>query len=216
MKVWNKGRWGIGDSHQSLISPSLHNKIAKNATRPRSIKDHALFYLPQVFIKMTSLVLFAVALLFSVAVGSPLTENRLFGGQEAKPGQFPYQVFFRRHGNVKCGGAIISDRFVLTAAHCLLGINPSEFSLVVGAHTASVPDGRVLKMARFIPHEDNGDTDTPTFEHDVGLIEVKYPIEFDEFVSPIALNREFIRDGVHAVLAGYGQTNVRFKSRFKP
>lgn len=46
---------------------------------------------------------------------------RIVGGDEAAPGQFPHQVgiwiVLGRSKNF-CGGSIISDRIVITAAHC--------------------------------------------------------------------------------------------------
>ena len=40
---------------------------------------------------------------------------RIFGGEEAVPHEFPWVVYL----NMGCGGALISDKHVLTAAHCV-------------------------------------------------------------------------------------------------
>lgn len=46
--------------------------------------------------------------------------HRVINGQEALPNEFPWQVALVRAGGHTpiCGGSIISDRHVLTAAHC--------------------------------------------------------------------------------------------------
>ena len=46
--------------------------------------------------------------------------NRVINGQQALPNEFPWQVALVRAGGHTpiCGGSIISDRHVLTAAHC--------------------------------------------------------------------------------------------------
>lgn len=50
------------------------------------------------------------------------TGNRIVGGEPASSGQFPWQVgitYTRNDGALFfCGGALVSEQFVLTAAHC--------------------------------------------------------------------------------------------------
>lgn len=48
--------------------------------------------------------------------------NRIFGGNEANENAFTYQVGFllqRPRGLYWCGGSLIANDFVLTAAHCV-------------------------------------------------------------------------------------------------
>lgn len=53
---------------------------------------------------------------------SETIQNRIVGGNKAEPGEFPYQVRLNirsRRGSSLCGGVIIDQRHILTAAHCM-------------------------------------------------------------------------------------------------
>jgi secreted trypsin-like serine protease len=57
---------------------------------------------------------------FAGKVHVPLNEqhNRITGGSVASRGQFPWQVALIIDSAYFCGGSLISDRWVLTAARC--------------------------------------------------------------------------------------------------
>jgi len=57
---------------------------------------------------------------FAGKVHVPLNEqaNRITNGNTAASGQFPWQVALVINGASFCGGSLISNRWVLTAAHC--------------------------------------------------------------------------------------------------
>uniref|UniRef100_A0A8C3H5T6 Peptidase S1 domain-containing protein n=1 Tax=Chrysemys picta bellii TaxID=8478 RepID=A0A8C3H5T6_CHRPI len=58
-----------------------------------------------------------ISLLVCGIPSTPIQElQRIFGGTRAKPGNFPWQVLFQ---NPRGGGVLISDLWVLTAAHVL-------------------------------------------------------------------------------------------------
>lgn len=65
--------------------------------------------------------------------------RRIIGGRDAEADQFPWQVVFAKRGyeGTFCGGSIIGDRLVLTAAHCFIG-------------TAEHPPPGVLKTGTLI------------------------------------------------------------------
>lgn len=44
----------------------------------------------------------------------------IIGGSYSVKGQFPYQVSIQVNGKHNCGGSIIADQYILTAAHCLI------------------------------------------------------------------------------------------------
>ena len=54
---------------------------------------------------------------------SPLLRNRIVGGREAERCAWPWQVSIQRQGSLgwyhTCGGSIIDERWIVTAAHCM-------------------------------------------------------------------------------------------------
>lgn len=52
-------------------------------------------------------------------------QQRIIDGLDASPKQFPYQVFLHNKEAqyyTRCGGVIITERLVLTAAHCVQNV----------------------------------------------------------------------------------------------
>lgn len=85
----------------------------------------------------TKCVLLAVAVsLFATANAVDFNafeiEPRIVQGENATRGQFPFYVFLKiqmPQGTGACGGSLISDQYVVTAAHCLKGAKGAEVHL---------------------------------------------------------------------------------------
>lgn len=48
-------------------------------------------------------------------------DSRIVGGNETPPNKYPWMARLSYFNKFYCGGTIINDRYVLTAAHCTKG-----------------------------------------------------------------------------------------------
>jgi len=112
-------------------------------------------------------------------------EGKIVGGHEAQEHEWPWQVALFIDDAWFCGGAIISENYVLTAAHCADGA--SYFDIMAGAHNvrASSEPHRV-EITSY-----NGWThpqwNTQDLSNDLALIELPSPIDFNDYIKPSCL-----------------------------
>jgi trypsin len=150
--------------------------------------------------------------LVASALGASLTspavdaewEGFIVGGSNAALGQFPHQVSLRSSGNAHfCGGFIINNRWVGSAAHCTIGRTVANTVSVVG--TVSRTAGGVShSSARIVNHPSyNGNT----LANDISLVQTASTIAFTSAVQPITLGSATVGGGVSSTASGWGQTS---------
>lgn len=133
-------------------------------------------------------------------------EGRIVGGKNASEGQFPYQVSIRNERNFHfCGGFILSEYWVGTAAHCSVGQKPENVFIFYGilGRTEAGPSSVAEKVIY------NSKYDSSMIQNDVALIKTKSKIVFSDLVQPIKLGTTEVEEGVEVVASGWGQTSVR-------
>ena len=62
----------------------------------------------------------------------------IVGGEPAAAGDFPYIVSLQRNGRHFCGGSLLNANTVLTAAHCTVNQNATNFQIRAGSLVSSL------------------------------------------------------------------------------
>jgi len=131
--------------------------------------------------------------------------SRIVGGVEAEENQWPWIVALFIDDAYFCGGSLITDKFVLTAAHCVDGA--SYFDIVAGAHNVreNEEDKRIeITSYHGWTHEE---WDLNTLANDIALIELPQPLTLNEYIKPIRLpaREEKVYPGDLTTAIGWGR-----------
>ncbi|XP_011873943.1 PREDICTED: chymotrypsin-1-like [Vollenhovia emeryi] len=159
----------------------------------RAVNMHAFFAL-------------IVACLAVAAHGYP--NPHIVGGKDAPVGKFPYQVSLRKNGRHSCGGSIINEHTILTAAHCIISYegNPGALkSLTIHAGTNLLSEtGTIYTAKKAIVHNFNA----VRLVNDIGLLILSTPIKYTKYIQPITLaTTDVAPAGSACTLSGWGRTS---------
>lgn len=99
------------------------------------------------------------ALMLVVSLLPAQPASAVYKGLPAQLSQFPWLVTLTVSGKENCGGALIADRVILTAAHCLAGSLRTSTRVVFGFHTreTAVADITGVSEHGYIPAESLND-----------------------------------------------------------
>jgi len=161
------------------------------------------------------LMFLVVSVLVAAVTGAPAAaageldaNGRIAGGVTAAgPKDYPYYVAVTVKDQHKCGGFIYNDRFVLTAASCIHGLEPIDVTVTVGAYSLIVPDPdeQYIPALSLKPHENFNVTGH--LEDDIGLIQLGRPVVFDA-INVWFLHYDDVSDAdKKAIVMGWGATN---------
>ncbi|XP_071999281.1 coagulation factor X-like [Engystomops pustulosus] len=144
--------------------------------------------------------------------------DRIVGGMLCELGQCPWQVMIRTARDTDfCSGSLISQRWVVSAAHCFESINPHHVTIGDYDKYRRDKDEQKIAVLKVFSHPYYlGEF----YDHDIALLYLRSPAIFSDYVRPICLpspglGRLLTQEGEIGQVSGWGATRYRGRaSRF--
>nr|ACK76297.1 Der f 6 allergen [Dermatophagoides farinae] len=130
------------------------------------------------------------------------------GGQDADLAEAPFQISLLKDYLIMkshmCGGSLISESTVVTAAHCTYGQKASSLSVRYGTNQRTSSSYGDLKVKTIIQHESY---DPDTIQNDISLLILSKPVVPSTNVQMIEIETDDIVDGDKVTIYGWGLTD---------
>ncbi|XP_049732040.1 complement factor D isoform X2 [Elephas maximus indicus] len=186
-------RWGLWE----LPAP-LHPHKSPPGALPGQCRGH-ISKMVDISVRLMALALLGAA----VCAAQP--RGRILGGREAESHARPYMASVQVNGMHVCGGFLVAEQWVLSAAHCLEDAAGGKVQVLLGAHSLSQPEAskRLYDVRRAVPHPDSR---PETIEHDLLLLQLSEKAALGPAVRPLTWQREDrdVAPGTLCDLAGWG------------
>ncbi|KAG4068483.1 hypothetical protein HA402_004824 [Bradysia odoriphaga] len=131
-----------------------------------------------------------------------MSDGRIVGGYAGNIENFPYQISMNHYGSHRCGGSIIHKRYVLTAAHCTVGVILNALSIRAGSSLRTsgginVAVAKIVQHPRFNSH---------TLDFDISIMYLSWNLIFTSSMHAINLPKqgEVLPVGTNTLISGWG------------
>jgi len=160
--------------------------------------------------------------------------SRIVGGDETEIEHFPWQVLMRFHNKkatpkaeweYRCGGSILSPKFVMTAAHCILAderepIRPNLYRIEAGTNDVNDREAPKFKVDKIHIHPDN---ELKGNRADYAIVELQgkgIPLKGSSKARAICLpdadDIDSFKQGTKFIASGWGTTDANLEDPTYP
>lgn len=139
----------------------------------------------------------------AVRPSAQLPNDRIVGGYETTIEEHPWQISLQYASSHRCGGSIIGQKWILTAAHCTSNLPVQALAVRVGS-SKHASGGTIIKLKNYVNHPKYN---TATLDNDFSLLELENTLEFNDKVRSIILPNGNLNlyDGTMCEISGWGK-----------
>ncbi|KAL5285029.1 TMPRSS6.2 family protein [Megaselia abdita] len=135
-------------------------------------------------------------------------KNRIVGGTAVRSNKYPWtvQLLQGRNGRLFCGGTLIHEQYVLTAAHCIHGMRWQNIHVRMNQYDRNSQGGAITKS--LLSANVHSGYNTNTLENDIAVLKLSEPVKINGDIRPACLppSETFNVDYKTATVAGWGLT----------
>ncbi|KAL5285036.1 hypothetical protein ACFFRR_007023 [Megaselia abdita] len=144
------------------------------------------------------------ASLCSCKCGERNDEPRIVGGETTNVNEFPWMARLSYFNRFYCGGTLINDRYVLTAAHCVKGFMWFMIKVTFGEHDRC--NDSVRPETRFVLRAFQQPFSFSNFDNDIALLRLNDRVPITNEIRPICLPtvRDLLYVGTTGIATGWG------------
>ncbi|XP_006156679.1 putative serine protease 47 [Tupaia chinensis] len=125
----------------------------------------------------------------SQVCGKPKVVGKIFGGQDAAPGQWPWQASLLYKGQHLCGAVLVDSHWLLSTAHCFLNKSqaPEKYQILLGNTQlySQTQHSQKISVNQIIIHPDF--EKFHAFGSDIAMLQLSQPVNFTSYVVPACL-----------------------------
>ncbi|KAG8569198.1 hypothetical protein GDO81_014294 [Engystomops pustulosus] len=141
--------------------------------------------------------------------GSRSKSSRIIGGRDVALGRWPWQVSLYLNNRHVCGGSIVAQQWIITAAHCVQkSPQLSSWSVLAGivTHSTTRPQASSSEVKKIIYHQKYNDR---THDYDIALMKLEKPLIYSDSIRPVCLPQyeQELPVGSECWVAGWGHTH---------
>ncbi|KAF4022258.1 hypothetical protein G4228_013965 [Cervus hanglu yarkandensis] len=139
--------------------------------------------------------------------GKTAVTGRITGGKDTVDKRWPWQAGLLYQGTFICGASLISDYWVISAAHCFqMSHKPSDYKILLGYYQLEKPTSysQLAAVYRLFIHTDYNKRSFQ--ESDITLLQLYHPAKFSDSIRTVCLPEANIQslDLIFCWITGWG------------